>query len=138
MFIVERQTYPVNYIHFRTIIFWWYWLSSRYQFQQNNSKTIYITLFGQLLTCIVPVQGEKYNNNNKLSSAHSREKILLIMHTWDWWLTQDPGSLLFPLQHLIYGLNHLQLVLRVQSLTLLLSYWCLGEYCLSLHLCEWC
>ena len=49
------SAYPVNNVHFRTIIFYRDGLSSRNQFQENNSKAVNITLFSQLLICIVPV-----------------------------------------------------------------------------------
>lgn len=63
--VVEKKlTYPVNNIHFRTIVFWWYRLFSWYQFQQNNSKTVHVTLFSQLLICIVPVHGENLSSRS--------------------------------------------------------------------------
>lgn len=46
----------------------------------------------------------------------------LIMHTGQVLLTQDLGSLQFLVPHLIHGLNLLQFALKVQNLTLLLSY----------------
>jgi hypothetical protein len=54
---ILQRAYPMNNVHFRTIIFCRDSLSSRDQFQENNPKTVNITLFSQLLICIVPVRG---------------------------------------------------------------------------------
>ena len=52
-------------------------------------------------------------------------------------LTQDPGSPRFLLPHLRCELNLPQLASTVQNPTLLLSYLCLGEYCLFSHPGGW-
>lgn len=99
----ERDTYPLNNVHFSTVIFRWHRFLSRYQFQQNNSKTVYVTLFCQLLACIVPSFVE---NKHNLNSTHCWENT---KNAWAPWLTQDPSSRQFLLQCLIHGLNLLQL-----------------------------
>lgn len=48
------RAYPVNDAPIRTIFLCGDRLSPRDKFQENNSKTIYIALLGQLLICIIP------------------------------------------------------------------------------------